>query len=132
MALSWGKRIRLYLFGLIIGLVVVYFFVMKDKNIYKTPQEVIFERLQHWELQVSEISQCKFNCIQKDSKDLIKIIPGSEIVYGESEVRKEPFPIYKIYTHDASGPIDYFRAEMRDSTFYLIDIGLKTDSCQCR
>lgn len=132
MALSWGKRIRLYLFGLIIGLVVVYFFVMKDKNIYKTPQEVIFERLQHWELQLSEISRCKFNCIKKNPDELIKLIPGAEIVYSESEVRKEPFPIYKIYTHDATGPIDHFRAEMRDSTFYLIDIGLKTDSCRCR
>ncbi len=132
MALSWGKRIRLYLFGLIVGLVVVYFFVLKDKNIYKTPQEVIFERMQHWELQLSDISACKFSCIQKDSKELIKLLPNSEIIYGESEVRKEPFPVYKIYTRDTNGPIEYYRAEMRDSTFLLIDIGLRKDTCSCR
>ena len=134
MALSWGKRIRLYLFGLILGLVIVYFFVLKDSNIYKTPQEIIFERLKHYELEESEITRCKFSCIQSNKNELLKMLPGFEVVYGESDVRKEPYPVYKIYTHQEESPIKYFRAEMRDSTFLLIDLGLAahSDTCACK
>lgn len=116
------------------GLLVVYFFVLKDSNIYKTPQEIIFERLKHYELLESEITQCKFSCLHLNSDEIKRVLSAAEINYGESDVRKKPFPVYKIYTHDKASPINFFRAEMRDSTFLLIDLGLTqaADTCRCR
>jgi len=134
MALSWGKRIQLYLFGLILGLVVVYFFVLKDKNIYKTPQEIIFERLKSYSIIDSEISLCKFNCIGRDHKELGILLETAEINYSESDVRKKPFPVYKIYGKNQGSAIQFFRAEMRDTNFVIIDLGLvaEKDTCACK
>jgi|LakMenEpi03Aug12_release.lakeMendotaPanAssembly.Ray.scaffolds.fasta_scaffold535923_1 hypothetical protein len=130
--MNFGKRLKLYLAGFLIGSIVVYFFVYKDRNIYKTPEEIILERAAG----NPTLYQSRPLCIMK-CKNLGDSLPDAfwktgTVSYKESDVRKEPNPVYKIYFTQNSMGIEWVRLEQDPMNNKVLDFGLESGSDTCR
>ena len=125
---------RLYLTGLGIGVIVMYIFIWKDKDIYKTPEEEILARMEYYTLSESVKTACKLKCIGFPVERMKTLLKEAEITnLGSDEVRQNP-PLYRIATNAKSSPIDTIYAAMKDSSFILQDVILSesSDPCACK
>ncbi|MEY4110795.1 MAG: hypothetical protein RLZZ46_1150 [Bacteroidota bacterium] len=131
--MNFGKRLKLYLGGFLIGTLVVYFFVYKDRNIYKSPEEIILERAAGNPTQYSERSACILKCIQVGDSIADSLWRLARVSYKESDVRKKPNPVYRIYFSANKNGIDWARLEQDPMRNKVLDIGLVAgvDSCAC-
>lgn len=127
--MNFGRRLRLFLIGVVLGSVVMYFYFLKDRNIYKTPTEVIKEKLFHNALQLTTLSQCKVDCIKLDTALLRKSWAQSTVDFGASKVHEKPCPIYQIKLDKPVSGISSFECQVCESFNVLIN--MEADSCKC-
>lgn len=119
---DFGKRLRLFSIGLVIGSVVVYFSVFKNRNIYKSPQEVILEKLLKFPSTVKPEAKNIMDSLHVNGEDIRKILEQGDVEFSNSEVHRKPCPIYFIRNTDESVLVKSVRFELCDSTSCLIKI----------
>jgi hypothetical protein len=131
--MNFGKRLKLYLGGFLVGTFVVYFFVYKDRNIYKTPEEIILERAAGNPTDYLSRPRCILGCVEAGDSIPTALWKNARVSYKESEVRKKPNPVYRIYFKENTFGIDWVRLEQEPMQNKILDIGLisRTDTCSC-
>lgn len=131
--MNFGRRLKLYLGGFLIGTLVVYFFVYKDRNIYKTPEEIILERAAGNPSDYATRPLCILRCVQAGDSIADSLWRKATVSYKESEVRKKPNPVYRIYFGKNRLGIDWVRLEQDPMRNHILDIGLQgvSDTCGC-
>jgi len=130
--MDFSRRLRLFLIGVVLGSVVMYFYVLKDKNIYKTPKEVIKEKLIHLPLQLSSKALCQVNCTKLDTSLLRKAWKNAEIDLGLSKVSEKPCPIYHITLNPSLGTNKILNCSVCDEFIVLQEVAEIKDSCNCQ
>lgn len=128
--MDFSRRLRLFLIGVVLGSVLMYFYVLKDRNIYKSPKEVLQEKLLHFPLQMSTMALCQANCNQLDTALLRKAWNTSEINFSESKVNEKPCPLYHITLNKAIGVSQIFMCSICDDFVVLQEIK-ETTKCDC-
>ena len=128
--MDFSRRLRLFLIGVVLGSVLMYFYVLKDRNIYKSPKEVLKEKLLHFPLQMSTMALCQANCNQLDTALLRKAWNTSEINFSESKVNEKPCPLYHITLNKAIGVSQIFMCSRCDDFVVLQEIK-ETTKCDC-
>lgn len=121
---DFGRRLRLFSIGIAIGSVVVYFSVFKNRNVYKSPQEVILEKLLKYPSTVNAETKIIMDSLHLGSDDIRKMIEQGDISFGKSEVHRKPCPIYFIQNTDKAFKIKSLQFELCDSTSCLIQLTL--------
>lgn len=131
--MNFGKRLKLYLAGFLIGTFIVYFFVYKDRNIYKTPEEIILERAAGNPTAYATRPVCLLTCVHAGDSIADSLWTGASVSYKESEVRKKPNPVYKIYFKKNAMGLEWARLEQDPMRNKVLDIGLSggKDTCAC-
>ena len=119
---DFGRRLWLFSLGLVIGSVVVYFSVFKNRNFYKSPQEVIIEKLLKYPSTVKQEAKNNMDALHLKGEDIRKILEQGDVEFSNSEVHRKPCPIYFIRNTDESVKVQSIRFELCDSTSCLINI----------
>jgi len=122
---DFGRRLRLFSIGLVLGSVVVYFTVFKNRNIYKSPSEVIKEKLLKYPATVTPEAKESMDSLNLQPSSIKSIIEDGDIEFGNSEVHKKPCPEYFFRNTNPAFPVDYICFSLCDSTSQLLRIGSK-------
>jgi len=92
--MSFLRRLKLYGFGFLLGLLIVYMMFGTRSCVTPNEQKMVELRYQYFEL--SEKAKCKLKCLQKTDL-LLKIeLRHFEVNYDLSTVRKEPCGEYYV------------------------------------
>jgi len=94
--MKMSKRIKLFVFGAILGSIIMYFFVLKDRNIYLGPEEVIITKIQTGKPQMSPLVKCKMTCLGITPNDIKDLLETADIDFGASDVHGKPCKTYII------------------------------------
>jgi hypothetical protein len=131
--LTFAKRLRLFMVGVVIGSVIVYFMVLKDRDIYKTPEQIILTNLTEKPGRLNERPSCLLKCLNADEQVLKEWYKSASVYYSESDVRRLPAPIYKIYLKENPYKIEAIRVELSRDSSLLLDIYSTaiTADCNC-
>jgi hypothetical protein len=130
--MDFSRRLRLFLIGVVLGSVIMYFYVLKDRNIYKTPKDVLKEKLLHFPLQLSTKAACGIACNKLDTTLLRKAWKDAEIDFSSSLVNEKPCPIYHITLKTAIGDTKVLTCSVCDEFAVLQEIKDIKDECNCR
>jgi hypothetical protein len=95
--MSFGKRLRLYLTGVLLGCIAVYFLLIHKRNRNFTawlPKQRILADIKEKPFSDDEKTFCFIQCLNTDTSDLKKSLTEADINFGNSLVNEKPFPIY--------------------------------------
>lgn len=94
--MTFWKRLRTYLIGVGLGLLIVYFiFGDRDLNSW-TPQSRILTAIDSSELSISERAKCQLACLKMQDEDWKKVQQEAKVNFSESNTKKKPCPIYQL------------------------------------
>lgn len=130
--MDFSRRLRLFLIGVVLGSVLMYFWVLKDKNVYKMPKDVIKEKLLHFPLQLTTKAQCQIQCNKTDTAALRKAWKASDIDFSLSKVSQKPCPVYHITLNKSQGASMVVMCELCDEFAVLQEIVEKENLCDCK
>lgn len=120
------------MFGVVLGSVVMYFWVLKDKNIYKMPKGVIREKLAQMPLKLTTKATCQLACMQIDTASLRKAWKDAGIDFGQSKTNQKPCPMYYITFDPAFNNVQALNCTICEDFAVLEQILSPLDSCNCR
>jgi hypothetical protein len=99
--MNFGKRLRLYLTGVLLGCIAVYFLLIykRDRNFTAwLPKERILAEVKEKPFSDDEKTLCFIQCLNTDTSDLKKSLTEADINFSNSLVNEKPFPIYVLNT----------------------------------
>jgi hypothetical protein len=130
--MDFSRRLRLFLIGVVLGSVLMYFYVLKDKNVYKLPKDVIREKLLHFPMQMSTKAACQIKCYQLDTVLLRKAWKNSSIDFSKSKVNEKPCPIYYITLSEKIGNFTILECSVCDEFAVLQQFVEVKPICDCK
>lgn len=116
------------------GSVFMYFYVFKDRDIYKSPQEVIKERLNRGKLIFTKHGECRMKCRNISEAEVRAIMNDGDINYSKSQVHDKPCPSYAIEGETADGQevrIVYAYCDSITKVITAIDLKAEVYNCVC-
>lgn len=94
--MTFGRRLRTYLVGFGLGLLMVYvFFGDRDLSSW-TPEGRVLIAIDSSTMIISERAKCQMKCLILSDSSIYKIQEEAEVNFSESSTRKEPCPVYNI------------------------------------
>ena len=102
-----GRRIRLYLFGFLLGGLIVWFGIMKkrpdDALTSWLPQNRILMQLDTNRVSISDLAGVNMGCEGLHAEDIKNLIKNGDVNFSKSAVHAFPCPVYAIDTKTADG-----------------------------
>ena len=96
--MKFWKRLRLYLIGLTLGVLIMYFFY-KDKPLDAwLPKERIKIHLTEVPVGFTKLARCQRECYALSDRTVLDMIQDAEIFFDESQTHRKPCPIYLFRT----------------------------------
>lgn len=90
--MNFGRRLKLYLFGFLMGLFIVY--AIFGNRTCTMPNEIKVTELRSQHFRLSEKAKCKLGCLKKSEYLLRLELRHFEVNYGVSDIHKKPFGDY--------------------------------------
>ena len=129
-----ARRIRLFVIGVLLGSIIMYVLVFKNRNVYKSPAEVIHGKLQSQHLEYSKHALCRMQCRNISEKEIKEILLNGEVNYAKSQVHDKPCPSYALEGKTADGQnvrIVFAECDSVTKVITAIDLGMEEDMCSC-
>ena len=129
-----SRRIRLFVFGVLLGSIIMYMLVFKNRNVYKSPGEVIHGKLQSQPLSYTKHAQCRMQCRNISESEIKEILLQGEVNYDKSQVHDKPCPSYALEGKTADGQqvrIVFAQCDSVTKVITAIDLGLENEDCKC-
>jgi hypothetical protein len=127
---SFGRRLRLFLIGVVIGSIAMYFMVFRERDLYKTPTKIIQERVLKHPSSITPRAQCLMECYQVLPNDIRLLVENSDIAFSKSDVHRKPSPIYR-FEPETPGKLVAVWFEVGDTTSTLLDLEFANGSSAC-
>ena len=128
-----SKRIKLFVFGAILGSIIMYFFVLKDRNIYLGPEEVIITKIQTGKPQMSALVKCKMDCLGITSTDVKTLLETADVDFGESDVHGKPCKTYIINNDKKDATLQQVSFQFCDTVIVFSNLkSTNTKVCDCQ
>ena len=94
--MTFWRRLRIYLVGFGLGLLIVYVF-FKDRELNTwTPQSRVLTTIDSSAVTISKRARCQISCNNFEIEDWRKIHATASVDFSESSPQKEPCPIYRL------------------------------------
>jgi len=95
--MSFARRIRLFIIGILIGSLVVWGFLFRGRTFPAwTPEGRVLEALQEHPIRISSEARCILNCNQISDDDILALIADGDVLFSESDIRGKDIPEYVI------------------------------------
>lgn len=130
--MTFWRRFRLFLIGVGLGLIVVYaFFGNRDLDNW-TPQSRVLNGIDSAEVKLSDRAVCQLKCLSLEDEDLKEIKAAAKANFSESNVQKEPCPVYRLESQwrERDFQLIYELCESEE-TAELISVIQIGKSCDC-
>lgn len=127
---SFGRRLRLFLIGVVIGSIAMYFMVFRERDLYKTPTKIIQERVLKHPSGMTARAQCLMECYQVLPSEVRQLVENSDIAFSKSDVHRKPNPIYR-FEPETPGKISAVWFEVGDTTSTLLDLEFANGASAC-
>lgn len=132
--MNTARRIRLFVFGVVLGSLVMYFLVFKNRNVYKSPSEVIHGKLMSHAMQLSLKAQCNMQCYHISESEIKEILIQSEVNYSKSKVHEKPCPFYALEGKTSKGRnlrVEFAECDSLTKVLSAMDLSITGDTCHC-
>lgn len=131
------RRFKLFGLGVLIGSVLVYFLILRNRDIFKGPQDVIFEKMKHGALVITDNGKCRMKCKNITEEDVKALMTYGDVNYSESQVHEKPCPFYAVdgKSKDGREIRIVYRLCTNDSLTEVItalDLSAGIDTCECK
>lgn len=94
--MTFKRRLRTYLIGVGLGLLMVYIF-FGDRDISSwTPEGRVLTTIDSSTMIISERAKCQMMCLELNDSVIYKIQDAASVNFSESSTRKKPCPVYKL------------------------------------
>jgi hypothetical protein len=126
------KRVWLFVIGAVLGSIIMYFFVMKDRNIYLGPEAVIITKIKENKPRVSEKAHCLMECLGVTGSDIKELIENADVDFGASDVHGKPCKSYIIHNELKNAKLTDVTFQFCDTLITLSEIETSNKSdCNC-
>lgn len=86
--MNFGARLRLFIVGILLGSVFVYFVLIRGNEFPAwTPSGRVLEQLQENPIKISSKLACQLKEAQLEPNDVVYILADAKVIFAESEVR---------------------------------------------
>ena len=132
-----GQRIRLYVYGFLIGCALVYFILFRGRNrTYWLPENRVKEQLRKGNLIYSEHAQCRMKCRHISEEEVKEILKNGNVNFSESHPHDSPCPSYALEGTTSAKRNERIIFSSCDTlttkVVTVIDLDSKKDSCECK
>lgn len=131
--MTFFRRLRLYLFGALLGILLVIFFFGDRLRLLTSwlPNNQVLLRLQMTETLYEPHALCKLECLDLDTADVSSLQKEGDVLFDESDTHSDPI-IYIVDSriHDKLVRMTFVA---RDSTSTLREVEMPYEqiSCDC-
>jgi hypothetical protein len=95
--MSFARRIRLFIIGILIGSLVVWGFLFRGRTFPAwTPEGRVLEALQEHPIRISSEARCMLNCNKITDEDILALIADGDVLFSESDIRGKDIPEYVV------------------------------------
>ena len=95
--MSFARRIRLFIIGILIGSLVVWGFLFRGRTFPAwTPEGRVLEALQEHPIRISSEARCMLNCNKITDDDILALIADGDVLFSESDIRGKDIPEYVV------------------------------------
>ena len=95
--MSFARRIRLFIIGILIGSLVVWGFLFRGRTFPAwTPEGRVLEALHEYPIRISSEARCMLNCNQIKDEDILALIADGDVLFSESDIRGKDIPEYVV------------------------------------
>ena len=131
--MSMTKRVWLFVFGAVLGSIIMYFFVLKDRNIYVGPESIILTKIKEAKLQVSDHAKCRLECQGISGQDIKDLVDHGDVDFGASDVHGKPCKSYIINNEKKEGKAVQATFQFCDTVIILHDVMARENAaCNCQ
>ncbi len=127
------RRLRLYGFGFVLGLLVVSF-IYKGKGC-QLPNSAKMEELAFQKMEYTDHALCRMKCRNITEAEIKQVLKSGKVNYDKSHVHDKPYPSYTIEGPTGDGKTLRLVIADVDTISRLvttIDLKMETDSCDCK
>jgi Domain of unknown function (DUF4258) len=130
--MTFKKRLRLYMIGVVIGLPIMWFMVRRKQTI-KFPSEIIVEQMSAKPLVYTHHARCRMECRNISEDEIIAILKTGDVNFGKSEPHATPCKKYAIEGKTNDGQeVRIIFAQCDDVTKVITAIDLDVEhTCHC-
>lgn len=128
------KRVSLFLLGVLMGSIFMYFMVFRDRDYIKTPEQIIKEQLQHRKFVVTPQGLCFMQCKNITDDEIKKLFITGTINYKKSVVHDKPCKKYALEGTTTQGEKVRVMCGLCDLETNIIsvkNIQEEKDTCKC-
>jgi hypothetical protein len=128
--MNFGKRLRLYLTGVLFGCIIVYFLLIHKRNRNFTawlPKQRILLDIKEKPFSDDPKSLCFIQCLNNDTTYIKNLLAKSDINFRNSLVNEKPFPIY-ILSSTLNDRKITFSIQITDKNLKIKDLSF---DCNC-
>lgn len=94
--MTFWRRLRTYLIGVGLGLLIVYV-IFGDRELNSwTPQKRVLRAIDSSEVSISERVICQLACLNMQEADWKKVQQSTKVDFSESNTKKKPCPVYHL------------------------------------
>jgi hypothetical protein len=95
--MSFARRIRLFIIGILIGSLVVWGFLFRGRTFPAwTPEGRVLEALQEHPIRITSDARCMLNCNKITDDDILALIADGDVLFSESDIRGKDIPEYVV------------------------------------
>jgi hypothetical protein len=95
--MSFARRIRLFILGILIGSLVVWGFLFRGRTFPAwTPEGRVLEALNEHPIRISSEARCMLNCNHITDEDILSLIADGDVLFSESDIRGKDIPEYVV------------------------------------
>ena len=95
--MSFARRIRLFIIGILIGSLVVWGFLFRGRTFPAwTPEGRVLEALSEHPIRISSEARCMLECNHIADEDILALIADGDVLFSESDIRGKDIPEYVV------------------------------------
>lgn len=130
--MTFARRLRIYLLGVGLGLLVVYIF-FKDRDLSGwTPQGRVLTAIDSSAVTLSERALCQLQCLEVEAANWRSIYREAKVNFNESNTKKKPCPIYHIKSYWKGEKYTFiWEVCENEEQVALLAVSSESKSCAC-
>ena len=134
--MKFSRRIKLFLFGVIMGTLIVYISLIRGRDrdlLAWLPEERILQKLRDNDLIYTQQANCSMECANISKEEVQQILINGEVIFNKSQVKENPCPVYALEGEANERPLSILFASCEKETKVLNVIDLNNKStCDCK